>query len=467
MFPLDFLKTIGQGIGGGVKKILPREGTAPGSTFKAPTVPITPGINPNAAMPSIAAAREAPRIALPAPPMNPPPKTMESPFSMDLERRGVPLPALPGESGPKSYSPMEAARYDYHRARMRQPGDEKYDGTGQYKRSGKDILRNTLMGFFQGAAADPRNPLAGGLGGAATAGIGSAISPQGSAEYGFQTQQRPQVERQMADEDAELKREQAIQRAKWAGQLDEEKLLSMRADREYNQARASAPVEVSPGATLMTRDGKVLATAPPLPARPGTAAKPPALLNTKEGIYDPVARQWVERYSPKLPTQAEALQEVYAEDGTAESIAESSLAGRQDSLLQQLTPQERAYLNGPPSQEELAARLSPRERDILSGAATDATDAETTKAYANWDRLQQGAANDAARARDKWNQIQTREREKILRETRGEASRKATERRTGGARPKLPQQGAPAPSQSPTRPRSQFNSQKFPGLKFD
>lgn len=256
MFPLDFLKTIGQGIGGGVKKvgqgIIPKgpdplmrtPGFVPDGAAKAG------GILPGIARPSLPTIPAPTQGIIPTAPQQMPgtmPLAREVAPPMDLDRRGVPLPALPGESGPKEYSRMEEARYDHHRSRMRQPGDEKYDGTGQYKRSGKDVLRNALMGFFQGAAADPRNPLAGGLGGALVGGAGTAISPQGGAEYGFNTMVRPQIERQMADEavnqklkDEQLSREQAAQRAQWEAEARPVRLEGERADIEYRRAQADA-----------------------------------------------------------------------------------------------------------------------------------------------------------------------------------------------------------------------------------
>lgn len=513
-------KTVGQGIGGGVKKILPGEkpdllrtpGFVPEGAKAAGDVGgggILPSIaRPDAAMPlrtpdvggrgilpisptpfavEQSNAPITPMLPRPTPPaMAAPtqgivptapqmpgqmPSAREVAPPMDMDRRNVMLPALPGESGPKDYSRTEAARYDYHRSRMKQPGEEGYDGTGQYKRSGKDILRNALMGFFQGAASDPRNPLAAGLGGAMVGGTGTAISPQGGAEYGFNTMVRPQVDRQMVDEavnqklkDEQLSREQAAQRAKWEAEARPLQIESERADLEYKRNRANAPIEVSPGATLYGRDGKPIATAPPLPQRQGTQARPPGLISTREGIYDPVARQWVERYgNEKPPSRQDAMDEVLADDGSIESIAQSSLEGRLDSLKQQLTAQERAMLDAPPSAEQLKARLSPEQRAVIEGGSSGNSNFDAS-AYAAWERLQQGAAADTARVRDKWDQIQRRELDKITRETKGEAARKAATRRTSGARPKLPAPQGQAPT---TRPRSQFNSQKFPGLKFD
>lgn len=480
MFPLDFLKTIGQGIGGGVKKIIPGDNAALARTpgFVPDGAAKAGGILPGASRPSLPALSAPTRGIIPTAPQQmpgqmPPAKTMQDTFSMDMDRRGVPLPALPGESSAKPYSRMEEARYDHHRSRMRQPGDEKYDGTGQYKRSGKDVLRNALIGFFQGAAADPRNPLGAGLGGAFVGGIGSTISPQGGAEYGFNTMVRPQVDRQMADEavnqklkDEQLAREQAAQRAKWEAEARPLQIENERADLEYKRNRANAPIEVSPGATLYSRDGKPIATAPGRPLGQSTQASPfrgmpgVGILNTQTGEIKP----FPDGMGQKPLSRQDAMDEVLADDGSIESIAQSSLEGRLDSLKQQLTAQERAMLDTPPDVNQLKARLSPDQRAVIEGSTTENANFDAN-AYATWERLQQQAASEVARVRDKWDQIQRRELDKITRETKGEATRKAAEKRTGGARPKLPQ--SKAPSQGTTRPRSQFNSQKFPGLKFD
>jgi hypothetical protein len=373
---------------------------------------------------------------------------------LDMDRRNVMLPALPGESGPKDYSRTEAARYDYHRKRMKQPGEEGYDGTGQYKRSGKDIFRNTLMGFFQGAASDPRNPLAAGLGGAMVGGVGSTVSPQGSAEYGFNTVDRPRLEQQMADEDAERKRQNAMQSAELQQMLNAQKSRQLDADVELKRAQAEKArrVElpkpqfhnVAPGAHVLNNEGKMIYQAP---ANPGTAAKAQGLINTREGLYDPVSRQWVEKFDKPM-SRPEALDEVYAEDGPLDQIVEDSLAGRQATLMERLTPQERAYIGKPPTDQELGARLSPKQQAILSGLTEGATDAEVTQAYAAFERIKQTAANEMSQARNKWDQIQNAERSRIRRETEATARQKATGKRTGSG-PKLPQPqqgGASAPA---------------------
>lgn len=551
MFPLDFLKTIGQGLGGGVKKI--GQGIIPKDK---PELLRTPGFVPDGAsaaggvgggiLPSIAqpkamlplqtpnvagSVNAAPRItesdamfvrmpqSFSGPPqtvgpatrgnqvneltrgvnmanLTPIPRTppaMAAPTQgivptapqmpgqmpnarevappMDMDRRNVMLPALPGESGPKDYSRTEAARYDYHRKRMKQPGDKGYDGTGQYKRSGGDIFRNALMGFFQGAASDPRNPLAGGLGGALVGGVGSTVSPQGSAEYGFNTVERPRLDQQMADEDAERKRQNAMQNAELQQMLNAQKSRQLDADVELKKAQAEKARRmempkpqfhnVAPGAHVLNNEGKMIYQAP---ANPGTAAKAQGLINTREGLFDPVSRQWVEKFDKPI-NRTEALDEVYAEDGPLDQIVEDSLAGRQAALMERLTPQERTYIGKPPTDQDLGARLSPKQQAILSGVTDGATDAEVTQAYAAFERLKQAAANEMSQARNKWDQIQNAERSRIRRETEGTARQKATGKRAGSG-PKLPQPQSGG-SQGTTRPRSQFNSQKFPGLKFD
>lgn len=508
MFPLEFLKgigqhigggakTVGQGIGGGVKKILPGEkpellrtpGFVPEGAAKASGMG-GGGVLPSIARPDVPAPLMQPsvgRVPIPPPAMATPtqgiiPTAQQMPGQMptraevapalDMDRRNVMLPGLPGESGPKDYSRTEAARYDYHRKRMKQPGEEGYDGTGQYKRSGKDIFRNAAMGFFQGAASDPRNPLAAGLGGAMVGGVGSTVSPQGSAEYGFNTVERPRLEQQMADEDAERKRQNAMQSAELQQMLNAQKSRQLDADVELKRAQAEKArrVElpkpqfhnVAPGAHVLNNEGKMIYQAP---ANPGTAAKAQGLINTREGLYDPVSRQWVEKFDKPM-SRPEALDEVYAEDGPLDQIVEDSLAGRQATLMERLTPQERAYIGKPPTDQELGARLSPKQQAILSGSTEGATDAEVTQAYAAFERLKQTAANEMSQARNKWDQIQNAERSRIRRETESTARQKATGKRTGSG-PNLPQPQQGGGSQGTTRPRSQFNSQKFPGLKFD
>lgn len=471
MFPLDFLKTIGQGIGGGVKKILPGDrpellrtpGFVPDGAAKAG------GMGGGGALPSIT------RPNIPAPLMQPsvgrvpiPPPAMAAPTQgivptapqvpgqmpsarevappLDMDRRNVMLPALPGESGPKDYSRTEAARYDYHRKRMKQPGEEGYDGTGQYKRSGEDIFRNALMGFFQGAASDPRNPLAGGLGGAMVGGAGTAISPQGGAEYSFNTQERPRIEQQMADEDAERKRQNAIKSAELQQMLSAQKSQQIDADIQLKKASAEKARRVEPkfhnvaaDTTVLDGAGKqVFRSGPATPRLPAPVWKEGVGPDGKPGYFnmnDPANAGKVRpiEKDPKPMSRADALDEVWASDGSLDSIAESSLQGRQSLLLERLTPQERAYLDKPPTDQDLGARLSPKQQAILSGMTDGATDAEVTQAYTAFESLKQKAANEMSQARNKWDQIQNAERARIRRETEGEARKKAADIRTGKA----------------------------------
>ena len=59
-------------------------------------------------------------------------------------------------------------------------------------------LANAGLGFLQGAARDPNNPIAAGIGGAATGGAISAISPKTGRSMLFETIQRPRIEDQTA-----------------------------------------------------------------------------------------------------------------------------------------------------------------------------------------------------------------------------------------------------------------------------
>lgn len=500
MFPLDFLKTIGQGIGNGVKKIVPGNN---------PAMARTPGFVPDGAakaggmLPSIARpeammplktpdvggrgmlpisptpfaveqsnAPITPLLPRPTPPAMPAPTQGIIPTApqmpgqmptraevapqMDMDRRNVMLPALPGERGPKEYSRMEAARYDHHRERMKQPGDEGYDGTGQYERRGKDIFRNLAMGFFQGAASNPRNPLAAGLGGALVGGGGTAISPGAGAEYDFNMRGRPQMEQRIADEDAELSRRNAMQSVELQQILNAQRSRQLDADVELKRAQAEKARRVDPkfhnvaaDTTVLDESGKqIFRAGPATPRLPAPAWKQGIGPDGKPGYFnmnDPANAGKVRpiEKDPKPMSRAESLDEVYADDGSLEQITEDSLAGRQSMLLEKLTPQERAYISKPPTDQDIAARLSPTQVAILSGTDNKATDAEVTQAYAAFDRLKQTAANEMAQARDKWEKLQNDERARIRRETEAKARVKATDRRTGRA---------PAAQASPSAP---------------
>lgn len=188
----------------------------------APTAPLTPSFNP---LDGITA--KVPGLPTPAP--------------MNMDRRGVPVPAIEGEKGgPKPYTRERAERFDYYNNGILPP-DKMRAAELEYQASqpnnfdsdpntpgvqpwtlGKRLkagLKTGVMGALQGisqAAQNPRNNwrgvLAGGVGGFGAGEAAGAINPEAASSWMFNQTQRPALEaeeaKQKADEDRALKREE-------------------------------------------------------------------------------------------------------------------------------------------------------------------------------------------------------------------------------------------------------------------
>jgi hypothetical protein len=172
----------------------------------APPAPV--GINP-AAPPLRDPSVGGSKAFLPALPdasgigaVRPQPSSFPDPSGIELNAptnapvRPSTIPAVAGRTGDMANTPVNKAYFDW--SRQKEKRDAAGNPTGEYGRSWKDVAVNALLGFTQGAARDPRNPLAAGLGGAATAGTLSAISPKIGKDLGFEMMVRPQVEAEQA-----------------------------------------------------------------------------------------------------------------------------------------------------------------------------------------------------------------------------------------------------------------------------
>lgn len=196
----------------------------------------------------VASRQGPPSIALP--------DRLSNPTPMDMSRKGVPLPSLPGETGgPHDWSDVEQDRYDKMQGFLRkQPGAGATDQVGraefehmvgglkrdkngriqpEYKRDWKTLGLNLLKGFLQGAAGNAQHPLAAGLGGLATAGITSAISPKAAREYDFETGKRPELEH-------EIQRQRQLQQTGYEDKKRDLDLRGEEANIEGTQARTAA-----------------------------------------------------------------------------------------------------------------------------------------------------------------------------------------------------------------------------------
>ncbi len=177
---------------------------------------------------------------------------------LNMDRTGVALPTFPGEiGGPREWSPMEQQRYDDTSGFVNKlPGAGATDRLGKAKFDAmmegvkrdnmnrivpgemeglgwKGILGNALRGFAQAASANPENALGAGLGGAATAGIISGISPTEGREYAFDQGEGRKIER-------EMQRERQLGKEAYEATLRELGIQGAQADLDSSRARTDA-----------------------------------------------------------------------------------------------------------------------------------------------------------------------------------------------------------------------------------
>jgi hypothetical protein len=272
-----------------------------------------------------------------------------------------------------------------------------------------------LKGVLRGAAAGLQSGgLAGGLGGALVGGLGGLISPRRIREMEFEERVRPRILERFAYEDADRARQmqqaqaeaaQAMQQA----QIDNirSQIESRRAQDALNQQTANQPILVPEGGT----------------------------------VFDPRTQKPVFT-SPRRPDPDDPSLDIEPESGkSADQIAIESYNARGGD----------AYV---------LSRLPQRQQDLITGAITDADPSEVSAALRAFEAAKQ------------------RQLEMDKAYTRGDVRGRNLRRRLGrqtAPTQTAPTQTTPAPTQRApqqgasgiTRSRSQFNTSKFPGLKFD
>jgi hypothetical protein len=155
---------------------------------------------------------------------------------MDMDRRNIPIPSLPGHpGGPVSYNPVDAAKYDYTMAGAERDEDGNY--TGRFKRDWKQTALSTLAGAARGYATT--GDVGGAIGGAAAGAGGSLISPQAGREFVFDSLYRPELQSREARERAE--RDRLV-----ADAINQAKLRGMDAETAESLARAKKLGEPTP-----------------------------------------------------------------------------------------------------------------------------------------------------------------------------------------------------------------------------
>jgi hypothetical protein len=168
--------------------------------------PLTPAPSLNelrTALPSLPSRPSPPLAAPPAAPKAVPDLVPD----MDLDRRNLPIPRLPGHSGgPIPFNSIDAAKYDKVMSHAKRDAEGNF--TRGFNRDWKTVAQNVLRGaaMAAGSARPGEDPLGRALGGALTAGAGSAINPQAGYEFAFDVGQRPRMEAETARERAEKDR---------------------------------------------------------------------------------------------------------------------------------------------------------------------------------------------------------------------------------------------------------------------
>jgi hypothetical protein len=255
-----------------------------------------------------------------------------------------------------------------------------------------EVLKGAGLNALQAVARNPNDPLGAAIGGAATGGTISAISPKLGRGVQFEMLERPRIEERYRSEEEQRQKARALD-------MDALKRREIEANIRDTEAQTKARLQPPKGAT-------------PIALKPG------------ERLIDPATRQ-VLAEGGSAPLSLPAAEGLLVEsEGPQEKIAQDTLRGRMESLKQRLSPDEQRYVFGPlNNRDDPQAVASARSRwdNILK------TEMEGIRRYISEERKAKGEA--------------------IRRQGPGAL-------KSGGAKPV-------------TRPRSQFNSSKFPGLKFD
>lgn len=365
--------------------------------------------------------------------------------SAPLARPTPPPFEPPGLNAPRNittFSPSKPIDYrgrpildeeDFERNQYMRKGaklDEQGNITG-FKRNWKDTLLGAGLGAARGLATG------GGLGAALGGAVGGAavplINPKRGREGLFEATQAPMIRAnvQRGREQENQTRQQAMQdleRRKVEAQtgMIEAQAADFPAEMESRRSERAAQEEERRARAEKLRQA-------PIPRARNIFTDEEGYVrdrDTGEKMIDPATGEPIGgKTKPITPEEAEVMRA--QDEGTQEQIAQSYMEGRRESLK---------------------GRLSPRERDIINGAARDASDEEVSKAMARWQA------------------IQDKEMESIRLEVAQNARVNASKYRTG-AKPKTrATQTAPMTKSQPSgasRPIKDFNSSKFPGLKFN
>jgi hypothetical protein len=380
----------------------------PELTGPAPYLPNVP-----MASPDLASGSAAPPLA-PASAMAP----------RNLERSEVPIPALPGQAGgPLAYDPVKAAKFDYVMQGAQRDEDRNIlskDQGGGFKRNWKDVAKNALIGAGRQIAANPRDPIGAAIGGALVGGAGTAINPEKGREFTFDQVEGPRMERDIEKQRRE--RQQAAEETFKEAQRKQIEAQTNKTNHDVDSDKArDRYIPLAGGALYDTKDQTLV-------VQPAEKTTKPTFHNVPAGTTVLGSDGKTVYTSPAKPEKpmslGDAETERAADEGSVDQITNDSMEGRRSALFSKLPPDYQKALNDP-----------------------EKADTDTL-----------------AKAQRAFDQMWKDEYGRVRRYTEGEAKKKAGLIRAG-RRPQSSSTGAP--SQSTSRPRSQFNSEKFPGLHFD
>ncbi|MGH9937792.1 MAG: hypothetical protein ACREAM_16215, partial [Blastocatellia bacterium] len=309
------------------------------------------------------------------------------------------------------YNPVTKAEFDYVQS-------------GQDETGWKAGLKNFLAGMSAGSQGGQpgenwRSTLGRALGGGAVGAIGGKMNPTGGAEMRFNAWERPRMEQDLAQQRAgeEYATRQATAQARLEG---------LQSETALNQARAKKVLEPQAPKPAYQPAPRWVAVA-------GEKGEPVYVdLNSPEN-YGKTLTPYQNPAVAKTPSTSEALKkantEEVAREGTVEEIAMKSTNERLP---------------------EVIASAGEHIRSILQTGKKPSGEPAT--------------AQEIERAQSWLNKQMNRLYQQNLRYTRGVRERNKAKRVTG----QTPAATGSQPTGSGiTRPRSQFNSNKFPGLRFD
>lgn len=309
--------------------------------------------------------------------------------------------------------------------------DEKNEAKEVYLKGTPGRVKSGFLGALRGVAQGlaTGGGLGAALGGAVAGGAGGAIDPRGLREQQFNERILPQIEERFKYEDAA----RAAQREDQAARIAAERALREDQTARVNIANTQSQIDARNAAEKRANDEQSFKQSQPILVDEG---KTMVIPGKEPGTYTPV---FTAARAPKPPTEAELMTEPTS-GKSVEEIAEESYQkrGGNDYVLSKMSPRDRQLI----------------ERGTITVKETDKQGKQTGK-----DIEEDAEENEIARAQRAFDAAIERQRKADLDYTRGNV-RSRRLRAGSAANSSSSQSGL-------SRSRSQFNTSKFPGLRFD